>query len=476
VAFLRNRNGRKDPASQDEARSNDAVMITAANHAASQNARNIPLIIEREYKARVQKRSFVVGTIILVVLVILAACVPTVIELISSNSQSKIAVVNQANQVAGLDPVNYISTQLNTTISSTGQLQAVPSSKPKFTVESGQPGDISSLRQQVRDGKLDALLVINRAAAGDLNFEYFSNSSPTGTTAAQIQAATTQLNFLDKLGRLGISQTQLSTLFQSPNLTATSVSDEKSGRTPEESAAATLVVTLGVILIFTTILQYGATVAQGAVEEKSNRIMEIMINAATPFQLMIGKIIGIGLAGVTQVAALAAAGIVAVLAQDPLKKVLLNNATGGTQIDITGLSVGLLGLVVLYFILGFLLYGTLYAAVGSLVSRQEDVQTALAPLTFLFMAGYFVSIFSLSATDTLWVKILSFVPFFTPTLMLSRAGISELDWWEVPLSIVIMLVSIIVFTWLAGRIYRAGVLMYGQKANLGRLFKLALSR
>jgi ABC-2 type transport system permease protein len=451
-------------------------MITAANHAASQNARNIPLIIAREYKARVQKRSFQVGTIILVVLVILAACVPTVIELISSNSQSKIAVVNQASQVGGLDPVSYISTQLNTTLNSSGQLQAAPSTKPKYTVQAGQPGDLNNLRQQVRDGKLDALLVINRAASGELSFEYFSNSSPTGTTAAQIQAATTQLNFLDKLGRLGIPQSQLSTLFQSPNLTATSVADEKSGRTPEETGAATLVVTLGVILIFTTILQYGATVAQGAVEEKSNRIMEIMINAATPFQLMIGKIIGIGLAGVTQVAALAVAGIIAFLAQDPLKKALLNNSTGGTQIDITGLSVGLLGLVVLYFILGFLLYGTLYAAVGSLVSRQEDVQTALAPLTFLFMAGYFVSIFSLGATDALWVKILSFVPFFTPTLMLSRAGISELEWWEVPVSIVIMLVAIVIFTWLAGRIYRAGVLMYGQKPNLGRLFKLALSR
>lgn len=454
-----------------------SVMIASSNHASSQNARNIPLIIAREYKARVQKRSFVIGTIILVVLVIVAAFIPTVIQIISSNSQTKIMVVNSAGQIAGQDAVSYLDTQLNTVIDSSGHVKPVEGGKKKeFEIRAGQTGEVESLRQQVRDGKLDSMLVIRRAASGDLNFEYYSNGSLTGSNSARIQSATSQLNFLDKLGRLGVPQTQLGTLFQAPNLKATSSADEKLGRTPAETGAATLVVTLGIILIFTTILQYGSTVAQGAVEEKSNRVMEIMINAATPFQLMIGKIVGIGLAGVTQVTAMAVAGIAAFLIQDPVKSALLGNATGGTQIDITGLSVGLLGLVVLYFILGFLLYGTLYAAVGSLVSRQEDVQAALAPLTFLFMAGYFVSIFSLGATDALWVKVLSYIPFFTPTIMLTRAGFSELSWWEIPLSVVIMLVSIIIFTFLASRIYRAGVLMYGQKPSIGRLFKLALSK
>lgn len=472
--MLRNRRKPTEPVEAQPA----SVMIASTNHAASQNARNIPLIIAREYKARVEKRSFLIGTIILVVLVIVAAFVPTVIEVISSNVQSKIAVVSSAGPIAGQDATAYLDAQLNTTIDANGQVQPIAAGKKKnFEIRSAQPAEVNSLRQQVRDGKLDAMLVINRASSGDLNFEYYSNGSATGTNAARVQSVTSQLNFLDKLQRLGVSQTQLGTLFAAPNLKATSASDEKSGRSAAETGAATLVVTLGIILIFTTILQYGATVAQGAVEEKSNRIMEIMINAASPFQLMIGKIIGIGLAGVTQVAALAAAGIVAFLLQAPIKAALLGNtAGGGTSIDITGLSIGLLGLVVLYFILGFLLYGTLFAAVGSLVSRQEDVQTALAPLTFLFMAGYFVSLFSLSASDAVWVKVLSYVPFFTPTVMLSRAGNSDLAWWEIPLSVVILVIAILIFTWLASRIYRAGVLMYGQKPSFGRLFKLALSK
>lgn len=473
MAFLRN-----EPKQTEQPENQPAsIMVTSSTQAASQNARNIPLIIAREYKARVQKRSFVVGTILLVVLVIVAAFIPTVIEVISSNSQTKIAVVNTAGQIAGQDPVGYLDLQLNTTLGANGQVQPPQTGKKKeFEIRAAQPAEVNRLHQQVRDGKLDSMLVINRAASGDLNFEYYSNGSLSGANAARIQSATAQLNFLDKLGRLGVPQSQLGTLFQGPNFKATSAADEKSGRSPAETGASYLVSLLGVILIFTTILQYGATVAQGAVEEKSNRVMEIMINAATPFQLMIGKIVGIGLAGFTQIAALAAAGIVAFLVQDPLKTALLGNATGGTQIDITSFSMGLLGMVVVYFVLGFLLYATLYAAVGSLVSRQEDVQAALAPLTFIFMAGYFVSIFSLSAGDAVWVKVISYIPFFTPTVMLSRLGTSNLSWWEIPVSIVIMLIAIVIFTWLASRIYRAGVLMYGQKPSFGRMFKLAFSK
>jgi ABC-2 type transport system permease protein len=472
MAFLKNK---RNPETSTETPA--ALMVAGSNHAASQNARNIPLIIAREYKARVQKRSFVVGTIILVVLVIVAAFIPTVIEIISSNSQSRIAVVNTAGQIAGQNPVSYLDSQLNTTLDSSGQLRPVATgTKKQFEIGLAQPDQVAALRQQVRDGKLDAVLVIGRTPAEDLSFDYFSSGSLSGATAARIQSASAQLTFLDKLARLGIPQSQLGTLFQGPSLRATSTNDEKSGRTPAETGAAILVVTLGVILIFTTILQYGSTVAQGAAEEKSNRVMEIMINAATPFQLMIGKIVGIGLAGFTQVAALAAAGIAAFLVQDPIKSAALGNASGGTRIDITSLSVGLLGLVVLYFVLGFMLYATLYAAVGSLVSRQEDVQSALAPLTFIFMAGYFVSIFSLNAGDAAWVKVISYIPFFTPTVMLSRVGNSSLSWWEIPLSVVIMIISIIVFTWLASRIYRAGVLMYGQKPSFRRIIKLAFSR
>ena len=473
MALLRSR---KPKTSQAE-REDETIMVARSGSAARQNARNIPLIIGREYRARVVKRSFVIATAVIVVLIVVGAFVPTIIQVLSSNSSAKVIVVNGAGTVAGQDLTQSLDTVLNLSSDQTTTGQAASSTKKKdFDVQSGQPAQLSELRQRVKDGKLDVLLTVTRNPAGDLAFDYYTNGSTSGVQTGRVQSAASQLNFSDKLARAGVPQSQLNSLFAAPQFKATGTSDERNGRTQAETLAAYGLGFVGVVLIYFVISQYGVMVAQGAVEEKSNRVMEIMINAATPFQLLMGKLIGIGLAGLTQLVIVIAAGAVALLAQGPLKSVLLGNASGGTNIDITGLSLGLLGLIGIYFVLGFLLYGALFGAFGSLVSRQEDVQTALGPMYIILLAAYLCGIFGLQSPDANWVVILSYVPFFTPVLMLARASVGTLAVWEIPLTIVIMLVAIVLMTWLAARVYRAGVLMYGQKPGLGKLFKLARTR
>lgn len=466
----------KEPTSPTEAHL-DSLVLSRSSQANGHAVPNISLIIGREYKARVQRRGYIIGTIMLVVMVILVAFVPTLIEYLSSNAQTKIVVVaNTTETIGGQTVVKYFDTLLNVNYDDQGQIKA-SNSKPEFEVKSGGSAELDVLRQQVRDGKLDVLLVVERQVSGDLSFNYYSNEGTTSNPnrVNRIRAIASQLSFSDKLARLGVSQSQLTALYEQPQFKATTNQEERNGTSPEESIAAYVVAMAGIILIFTTIINYGATVAQGVVEEKSNRVMEIMINAATPFQMMMGKIIGIGLAGFTQVGLMCVVGIVAFQAQGPIKTLIMGSNTGGTSVDISGLSLGLLVLLVIYFVLGFLLYATLYAAIGSLLSRQEDVQSAMTPLTFVFLGGYFAAIFGLQAPDSLWVTILSYVPFFTPMLMLVRAGLANLAWWEVPVSVVLMVIAVLVFTWLAARIYRAGVLMYGQKPRFGRLWKLLRS-
>lgn len=464
----------KEPSKPGETEKSDSLVLSRSSQNTSHNLKNISLIIGREYKARVQKRGYIISTGILVVIVILTAFIPTGIEYLSSNVQTKLVVVeNSATTVGGQEVVKYFDTLLNANYDNQGQLKA-SDSKPEYEVKSAGSGELNNLRQQVRDGKLDVLLVVGRQTSGDLSFDYYSNENSTTnpTRSNRIRAVASQLNFSDKLARLGVSQSQLAALFEQPQFKTNSVQNELTGRTQEESLSAYFVAMAGIILLFTAIINYGATVAQGVVEEKSSRVMEIMINAATPFQMMLGKIIGIGLAGFTQIGLMGIAGIAAFQLQSPLKGLIMGSNSTGTSIDISNLSVGLLALVVLYFVLGFLLYATLYAAIGSLLSRQEDVQSAMAPLTFVFLGGYFAAIFGLQAPDSLFVMILSYIPFFTPMLMLVRAALANLAWWEVPVSIVIMVVAILIFTWLAARIYRTGVLMYGQKPKLGYLWKL----
>ncbi len=446
------------------------VMYARSGSAAQQNRRNIPLIVGREYKARVKKRSFVISTIAITLILVAGAFVPTIIEALSVNSQSKVVVINTAGATAGQDVTVALDNILN-------QSRDKTTRKKDFEVTSAQPGEKAALRQRVHDDKLDVLVTVGRNAAGDLTFDYYTNASTAGVQTSRVSAAISQLNFTDKLARSGVPQSQLASLYTPPELKATSTAEEATGRTPTETLAAYFVAFAGVVLIYIVVTQYGVMVAQGAAEEKSNRIMEIMINAATPFQLMIGKIVGIGLSGVTQMSIVLVAASAALLAQAPLKSVLVANSTSNApSLDIASLSLGMLLMLGIYFVLGFLLYGALYAAVGSLVSRQEDVQSALGPLTILLLVSYMLGIFGLQAPDSSWVVALSFFPFSTPILMLTRIGVGTVSTWEVLLSLVIMVVSIAIMLAIATRVYRAGVLMYGQKADIGKLFKLARSK
>jgi ABC-2 type transport system permease protein len=217
---------------------------------------------------------------------------------------------------------------------------------------------------------------------------------------------------------------------------------------------------------------YGTGVAMGVAEEKGTRIMEILVNATTPFQLMVGKIIGIGAAGVTQMASFVIVGIIMLLLQNPLKTALLGNNSGAFSLNITGTFFILLILLLVYFILGFLLYGTLFAAAGALVKRQDEVQNAILPITFLSLAGYLVCFIGVTDPNATWVKIISYVPFLTPTVMIMRIGAGSVAAWEIALTIVLMFVAIAICAFISARIYRFGVLMYGQRPGLKQLFKV----
>jgi ABC-2 type transport system permease protein len=219
------------------------------------------------------------------------------------------------------------------------------------------------------------------------------------------------------------------------------------------------------------IITYGTWVATSVAEEKSSRVMELMLNATTPLQMLAGKVIGNGAAGLTQYGVIIGALFVGLVAQGPLHRAALGGSDSG--VAISGLTVPLLASFMVLFALGFLLYSLLYAALGSLVSRQEDVQSATSPLMMIVMVGYFMSVFAVQAITETWVVILSFVPFFSPYLMLVRVAGGHVQPWEFGLAVVLMLVSIAVALFLAARIYSAGVLLYGQRVGLRQVLKMA---
>jgi ABC-2 type transport system permease protein len=214
------------------------------------------------------------------------------------------------------------------------------------------------------------------------------------------------------------------------------------------------------------------------VEEKQSRVMELILNAATPFQLLTGKVLGVGAVAAIQYVAVIVTGAAAILLQGPLSG-LLDGAGGSGGVSLPeGLTVGLMLLFGLYGVLGFLLYAVLFAAAGSLVSRQEDVSQITLPMTMVASLGYFVAVWAatgqLDARSGL-VTVLSQIPFISPFLMLSRAATGEVATWEVALSVVLLFVAIAVSLWIASRIYAAGVLLYGQRPSLRKIWQIARS-
>jgi ABC-2 type transport system permease protein len=461
---------------EKELQEQKAVVVNSGGASNQNTLRNIGLIVGREYKNRVSQRSFIISTIIILVLLAVGACVPTIIQYFTShsNSQTHISVVNKAGSIGGLNSdtlTSYINTALNgKTGTTTGQRSYT---KAQFVFQMASAGNINSLKNQVKNGTLPFLLVLDRTLNQDLRFTSYTNSSPTDDVhASQVQALVSQLNVLDTSARQGLTPAQTSSLFAQPQFSEVNLNQAQNSRSTSEIVAGYVLAYAGNILIYMAVLLYGMGVATGVAEEKGTRIMEILVNVATPFQLLVGKIIGIGAAGLTQMALIVMVGIGALLLQFPLQAALLGSTTGILNLNITGASITMLVMLLVYFILGFLLFATLFAAMGALVKRQDEVQNAVAPLTMLLAVGYIVSFFGVYIPDATWVKVISYVPFWTPTTMLTRIGASGVAPWEVAMTIALMVVSIFVCALLSARIYRFGILIYGQRPGLRQLAKL----
>jgi ABC-2 type transport system permease protein len=450
-----------------------AIVVSSGGAAARTTLRNIRLILGREYKSRVKARSFIITSVILLVIVFLAAFLPTVIQLIRSGSsasasgQTSLAVVNEAGSIAGWNEAQLtadITPALNGTSTGSSAPDAI-SSQPQSA--------LSRLQSQVKDGKLAMLLVLERATDQDVRFTYDTpNSSTSDPNLSAIQGLTLQLTFFDTAHRLGLTPSQTRRLAAAPDLVVVQTQPSQATRPESESATGYVLAYVGVILIYASVGLYAGIVAAGVAEEKSSRMTELLVNAATPFQLLAGKIAGIGAACLTQMGCLVVAGIVGLLLQTPVQVALFGTHAGGFSQYLTGVSIPFSLLFLLYFLLAFFLYATLFAGLASLVKRQEEIQNAIMLPTLLMSSGYVLFFFTVSSPDATVTKVLSYIPFWTPMLMLMRLAVGTVAWWEIVVTVALMLLTILASTWFAARLYRLGVLMYGQRPSMGHLLKL----
>ncbi len=417
------------------------------------NARHVA---RREYLQRVRSRVFVISTAILALVALAVGLSPVAIRALDRQATAELAVHVRATDL-GIDPVAAANVVLNA-----GALTLQDEGKRVYAIELAP--DLDAAVAAVRDGRYVGVLVIDRGPSGKLSYELIANVSAAGRQATIMKLAAVWVSIQDGLERAGLSTSGSGGPYESFTVTPAGPTAASPPNEPQ-AAGQYIIATALIILIFITVMTYGMWVAVSVVEEKNSRVMELMLSSSTPSQMLAGKVVGVGGAGLTQYVAILGAAVVAILLQAPLERVLLGASQAGDS-PLSGLTIGILLAFVLFFSLGFLLYALLYAAAGSLVSRQEDVQQVAMPMIMLALAGYFLASIATTTIEASWVAPLSFVPFFSPYLMLARIAFGTVQPWEVALSIAILLVTIAAAAWFAARVYRAGVLMYGQRPSL----------
>ena len=420
--------------------------------------RNVVLVARREYRVRVHSRAFVLSTLLLAGVAAGTGLVPIAVQALDRGAVVRLAVHAEDATLEGL-AVRSLDTVLN------GRTQLDPTARQVWAIEPA--ADIAVARAGVVRGSLAGLLLVGRDATGTPTFEYVTNAPPGGRQVTLMRLATLAVSVNDRIGTIGGLVGEFRVSAADP--------DAPVPQSEGDSASRTILATILIILVFITSVTYGMWVATSVAEEKGSRVMEVMLNAATPGELLGGKVLGVGAAGLTQYAAIVLPAVGTLFLQAPLARLLLGDG-GADDGPLVGLTGGILLAFGAFFLLGFALSALLYAAAGSLVSRQEDVQQVALPMLLLSFGGYIGAAIAAGAPDAAWVAPLSVVPFFSPYVMLVRIMVGHVTVGEVTLAVALLVAAIAAALWLAIRVYRAGVLLYGQRPTLATLIEAVRGR
>jgi ABC-2 type transport system permease protein len=427
---------------------------------------NTAIIARREYRDRVRSRLYLVSTIILTVLALGVALAPTAVRALDRGSATRIGVVADASLTAGA--VGIIDSILNT-----GAASSDPDVPRRFVVSIEQ--DRATAERLLDAGQLNAIFVVERSPGGGLAVTFRTDQLGDTVRNQLVGFAATGLGILDWTSRLPAGSDLGAFLPPTFELEGTNVATV-GGRAlgARELASRSFVGIVFVILLFITVIIYGMWVATGVAAEKSSRVMELMISAASPRQMLVGKVVGIGAAGLTQYVAIAIPALLVLVFQDRIAEAVLGPAWREGA-PIVGLGLDMLVGYGVFFMLGFSLFALIYAAMGAFVSRPDDLQTLSLPLSLFAMAGYLMAVVTLGGGGGALTRIASFVPPFSPFVMLARSMVGRVEPWEIVVSVAILVLAIALVAAAAIRIYAAGVLLYGQRPGL-RAFIAAARR
>lgn len=392
------------------------------------------------YKNRVKSKSFLITTIITVAIIFALSNLQSIIETFSNTDEEKKVAVITENEGWYQSLEQTLSTNENLSLHS-------------------YEGTLEDAKSEVEEGEYQSVVQIEQNAEELPEATYYANQIANTGNSEPVRQAVQQLKVQKVTEQANVDPVIIEQI--SAPVSFDLVALEESAKTAEELSQTRGLVYVMLFFMYFSVIMYGQMISTEVATEKSSRVMEILISSVSPVSQMFAKILGIALLGLTQFTIFIAVGYLGIQQSKATNEGSLLQMVGLTDVEPTTVVYA-----VVFFLLGYLLYATLAATLGSLVSRLEDAQQLLTPMMLLIVAAFLIAMFGLGAPESTFITMSSYFPFFTPLIMFLRVGMLDIPVWEVILSLSILIGSIALLGWIGARVYRGGVLMYGKSSSL----------
>jgi ABC-2 type transport system permease protein len=428
--------------------------------------RKVLLIIKREYIVRVRTKAFILFTVLMPLFIGGVVVLPG--RLMMRGSGTKHIVIVAAD--------SFLANSIRSELAASRGFDADDAPAAETGKKAGKADfDVSvrtepseALRQQlttqVREGKLDGFAWLETDAATTRKATYYARNASDFIQSSLVSRALRIALSQRQLTERGFSLVEAKTVL-SP-VTLDTVHIDKGGTSKSNGLGAIFLPFLLLFAIYMTVLIYGIYVMRSVIEEKSSRVVEVLLGSVTPMQLMAGKIIGVGAVGLTQIGIWTAVGSILGTGSVAMTRQIMGDSMKDAHVTTAALI-----LFPVFFILGYATYACLYAAIGALVNSDEDAQQLQFPVTLpLVFCMVFATVIIRDPNSPLafW---LSMFPLTSPIIMFVRVSVSMPPVWQIALSMAISVASLYGLIWLTSRIYRVGILMYGKRPGVAEIFK-----
>ncbi|HEY3874462.1 MAG TPA: ABC transporter permease [Candidatus Kapabacteria bacterium] len=418
----------------------------------------ILIVLKHEFLLKVKSRAFIIMTLIGPLLMAAIVLLPAYISATDSGDVRKVVVIDSTGQLAQ---------QMTERSNDTSKDFFSKRMETKVAIQAMAPGPnvMDSLGKLVESKALTGYMIIPAGAIRDSASEAVLKLHNTGDFRAVsfVKDAYTEAVRNAKLTARGINPAMISNLEDGVGVETVKI--EAGGEKKESGSLGMILAFVTGFILYITLILYGTQIMNSVIEEKSSRVIEIVVSSVRPFELLVGKVLGVASAALIQVGVW---GMMLAL----LTTIGLTAASAflGTQI-MPSVSPFLFLYFIIFFVLGFLIYATLYAAIGSTAESASDTQQVAMPVVMLLVIPFILLQSVLQNPSSTKSVVLSLIPFFSPILMLGRIFTETPPFWQIALAIVLMIGTFFGCLWVAARIYRVGILMYGKKFKLSEIVK-----